>query len=118
MAALLHGSGMFALAVEQRVRRHLADDDFSPLHKTALLLTGHFGLLHRTRLACVIAGAVFLPGLLAVQFAMTAHNASSFAWLACQAVAVFVLCLAGSLMERRLFFTAVQPVKMPGAIAS
>ena len=29
-----------------------------------------------------------------------------------------VLCLAGELLERYLFFTAVAPAKMPGGIAA
>ena len=38
--------------------------------------------------------------------------------LMAQASAVLVLSFVGEIIERRLFFTAVQPVKMPGGIAA
>ncbi len=118
LAGLVPLTAMFKLAVEHRMVRHLPDDDFSPLHKSALLLTGRFGLLNRCRMACGIVGAVLLPGLLAVEMFSPGPNFSSTQFLSAQAALLCILCLAGELIERWLFFTAVQPVKMPGAIAS
>jgi hypothetical protein len=36
----------------------------------------------------------------------------------CLALAAFVFCLTGELLERYLFFTAVAPVKMPGGLVA
>jgi DMSO reductase anchor subunit len=33
-------------------------------------------------------------------------------------LATFVLCLAGEILERYLFFTAVSPVRMPGGVVA
>jgi formate dehydrogenase iron-sulfur subunit len=106
------------LALEYRVVRRLADDNFSSLHKTALLLTCRFGFAHRSQVTAMLFGALFLPGPMLLKSCV---GAASVAWsdvLALSFGALFALCLFGEFMERRLFFLAVQPVKMPGAIAS
>ncbi len=114
--AILILSAVFKLAIDHCVTRHLADDDFSPLHKTALLLAGRFGLVYRARLALGIIGGVLVPTLLIVGTFPSAERQSFYPGLA--SALMFAACLAGELIERHLFFTAVQPVKMPGAIAS
>jgi len=107
-------AGIVKLAMELPILRRLEVEDFSPLHKTALLLDGPLGLLHRCRMACGIVGGVALPALLALP-----TPAPAPAWLAITlAASNFTLCLAGELIERRLFFVAVQPVKMPGGVAA
>jgi len=66
----------------------------------------------------MLFGALFLPGPMLLKSCV---GAASVAWsdvLALSFGALFALCLFGEFMERRLFFLAVQPVKMPGAIAS
>jgi formate dehydrogenase iron-sulfur subunit len=108
-------SSLIKLAVELRVLRHLPDDDFSPLHKTALLLTARFGWWHRVRISCAVMGALFLPTLLALSVCVSAVSPRG---LIVQASLLFALCLVGELIERQLFFLTVQPAKMPGAIAS
>ncbi len=118
LVAVMLVAAMVKLALGQRVLRHLADDDFSPLHKTALLLTERFGLLARCGMACTIVGGVVMPALLALQTLASGAGTVTARSLAAQAVVAFALCLASELIERRLFFTAVQPVKMPGAISS
>jgi Fe-S-cluster-containing dehydrogenase component/DMSO reductase anchor subunit len=113
LVALIVLAGVFKLAVEHRVLRHVSADDFSPLHKTALLLTERFGRWNRVRISCIVVGALFLPILFALE-----GFAPSPGGLTAQASLLFALCLAGELIERQLFFLAVQPAKMPGAIAS
>ncbi len=58
-----------------------------------------------------------LPGLIALQF-WGGPQAISRPWLVTEVSLLFTLCLAGEFIERCLFFMAVQPVKMPGAIVS
>jgi DMSO reductase anchor subunit len=96
------------LGSEQRVLNALAKDDYSQLHRTALLLTERFGLQRRIRVACGIAGGVCFPALLAVH--ASPDSSSRFGLVA----AGILLCLAGEIIERWLFFAAVQPTKMPG----
>jgi formate dehydrogenase iron-sulfur subunit len=106
-------AGIAKLAVELPIFRKLEIEDFSPLHKTALLLDGRLGLLHRGRVACGVMGGVALPALLGLQTLAT----DTSSWLVIsEAIAIFALCLIGELIERRLFFVAVQPVKMPGGV--
>jgi formate dehydrogenase iron-sulfur subunit len=115
LGLLMLVAGAGKLAVELPIVRHLEVEDYSPLHKTALLLQGKFGLMHRWRLACGVVGGIFLPALLALQ--VVATNVVSGVVIA-EAAAALTLCLVGELIERRLFFVAVQPVTMPGGVAS
>ena len=113
LAALGVVFGMLKLASELPILRALEVEDYSPLHKTALLLTGQFDLLHRCRIALGILGGVALPLLLALQLT----RAATTTWLLlAESAVIVVLCLAGELIERRLFFVAVQPVQMPGGV--
>jgi hypothetical protein len=116
LAAATLLAAVFKLAVERRVLDHLPDDDFSPLHKTALLLSGRFGLAHRARFACGLAGGFFFPLGLALHVLSEAGELAHWA-LSVAAVVSFVLCLAGEMIERILFFRVVQPVRMPGSIS-
>jgi Fe-S-cluster-containing dehydrogenase component/DMSO reductase anchor subunit len=115
LAGLAFVAGIAKLAVELPVFRKLEIEDFSQLHKTALLLDGQLGLLHRGRVACGVMGGVALPALLGLQTLAT--NTSSRLFIA-EAISIFALCLIGELIERRLFFVAVQPVKMPGGVTA
>ena len=101
------------LAAEERVMCALVKDDFSQLHKTALLLSGRFGLLRRIRVACGFAGGVCFPALLALHGLPAGHGPDSSSRFGLVAAGI-LFCLAGELIERHLFFVAVQPTKMPG----
>lgn len=107
-------AGTIKLAFDQRIFRRLADDDFSPLHKTALLWAGRFGLASRLRVACTAAGAVAMPLAIIAQTSLPHSQTTSTA----TSLTGFTLCLAGELIERFLFFRTVQPVRMPGSVAS
>jgi formate dehydrogenase iron-sulfur subunit len=82
------------------------------LNKTARLLEGKLGLLARTRIACGILGGCFFPVLL-----ILGHPPGNLSG-ATLAIAALILCVAGELLERCLFFAAVAPAKMPGGVAS
>jgi DMSO reductase anchor subunit len=102
------------LAFERRIFRHLTDESQArrtPLDKTAVLLTGELNGFVRARVALAIVGGVLLPliGLL-----LRRANPHAFTALSLLALA---LCIAGELLERYLFFTAVVPEKMPGGLA-
>lgn len=112
LAGLTALFGLLKLATELPILRSLQVEDYSPLHKTALLLTGPFGRLHRIRVVLGWIGGVALPAMLGAQLSV----AGSTALLVIQTAAIVLLCLAGELIERRLFFTAVQPVQMPGGV--
>ena len=102
------------LAVEMRTLRHGDDgviDDVSArpgefdrwsLAQTAGLLRGRFALLMRCRLTCLVAGGLVLPLVSLVYFSPLFAMSS------------FVLCFAGEIVERSLFFRAVVPPRMPG----
>ena len=111
-AALTVCGFLVKLATEERVMRAFSNDDFSQLHKTALLLIGRFGLHRRVRVACGIAGGVCFPALLALH-GLPAGPGPDFSRFGLVAAGIS-LCLVGELIERWLFFVAVQPAKMPG----
>ena len=97
------------VALEISVIRHRRDYELTPLKKTALIVTGCFQSLALTRVVCAFLGGIGLPLLL---------HASAFgsrqavvAWLA------FTFLFAGEILERLLFFRAVDAPKMPGGLA-
>jgi Fe-S-cluster-containing dehydrogenase component/DMSO reductase anchor subunit len=106
-------AGATKLAVELPIFRRLETEDWSPLYKTALLLDGPFALFHRCRVVCGIIGGILLPAFLALQTLTT--DVSTWVVTA-EAASIAALSVAGEFMERRLFFVAVQPVKMPGGV--
>lgn len=108
--ALIVLGTVFKLAVENRIFRFLADEQdphLTALNKTALLLNGPFGLLSRMRVAFASAGGVVLPALMLI----------FDVGLALPALAL-MLCLAGELIERHLFFVVEVAPKMPGGQGS
>lgn len=110
-------SGLFKLAADHRPLRHLHDDDFLPLHKTALLQADRFGGLDRTRAACTWLGAVVLPAWIAIATAGAAMH-PGLPLVRSGALLAALLALAGEWIERYLFFVTVQYRRMPGYPAS
>ena len=101
---------MVKLASENRIFRYVVDEQsphLDAMNKTALLLTGRFGLLSRVRVGCLMAGGIILPllGFIGPLTATTRLTLAAFA---------LALCLAGELIERHLFFVAEVAPKMPG----
>ena len=109
LAVLVIVTAAGKLAFEHRIFRHLPDEGASgqgPLNKTARLLAGELGFIARARIALGLIGGVLLPALYFLTPTTTL------------AVTALALCVAGELLERYLFFTAVVTRKMPGGIAA
>jgi Fe-S-cluster-containing dehydrogenase component/DMSO reductase anchor subunit len=101
------------LVFEHRVFRKLVDDESArqtSLNKTALLLSGQLNVFVRARIVFGVLGGLVIP----LSGLLQSSNSNGSPALAFVALG---LCLAGELTERRLFFTAVVPKKMPGALA-
>jgi formate dehydrogenase iron-sulfur subunit len=112
-AVLLAVATVMKLGFEQRIFRHLVDENspsFTPLNKTARLLVGKLGLASRLRVACGIFGGLILPVIL-----IPNHGTDAARIIA---LAALVICITGELLERHLFFRAVAPIKMPGGVAA
>ena len=108
LAAFIFVAAAAKLAFEHRLFRRLLDEETpgqEPLSKTARLLAGELGIFTRTRIACGLIGGVVLPAL----YLLTPDTTL--------AVTALALCIAGELLERYLFFTAVVTRKMPGGLA-
>jgi formate dehydrogenase iron-sulfur subunit len=78
------------------------------LGRSAFLMRFRLGGLLRFRLACAWMGGVLCPVL-----CLLAHSAAST-----PAVLGLMLCLAGELAERALFFRAAHVPRMPGGLAA
>lgn len=113
IAGLTVLGGILKLAADQQILRHLFDDDFSPLHKTALYLAGPAGRRNRQRTALTFLGAVVVPGLIWVALKSGPWSLSGTGLVAAAGLAVGLI-LWGELIEKRLFFESVQTRKMPG----
>jgi len=98
------------LGVEVLTLRHRTDRTFTPMKKTALLVTGHFQHAAFARIVCAFAGGVGLPILLMANVFGAFH--------AIAAALMFALLLTGELIERLLFFTTVVAPKMPGNVST
>ena len=92
---------------ELAVFTHFQDADWTPMKRTAILLSAQLKRATIARFFFGLLGGVVLPvvGLTGMANAGTAAGILAFS-------------LFGELLERYLFFTAVVPPKMPGAIAS
>jgi DMSO reductase anchor subunit len=100
------------LGFERRIFRELIDDDTTrqtSLNKTARLLAGQLNVFVRARIAFGVLGGLVVP-LIGLLQSSISNGSPAFAFVA------LGLCLAGELTERHLFFTAVVPEKMPGAL--
>jgi hypothetical protein len=104
------------LLIEASIFTWLRSPLFTPLKRTAVLLTGELALNTFQRFFVGLVGGVLLPWLLVSRAATAASGDSLFLILA-SVLAVFVGA-AGELLERYLFFTAVVAPKMPGVPAS
>ncbi len=113
-AALLALVTIAKLSFEQRIFAHLVEAGTpaqTPLNKTARLLAGELNIFVRVRITLALLGGVVLPLVALLQLA--AGNAPSLLL----AAVLLMLCVAGELIERHLFFTAAVTQKMPGALA-
>ncbi len=99
------------LAYESGVFLHLFDKQQGDLKRTALLMKGELLRFTSLRYVFGIGGGLALPGL------WLALGPSPLSPGAVAVLAVsFLLLVAGEMLERVLFFTAVSAPRMPGAV--
>ncbi|HEY1792058.1 MAG TPA: 4Fe-4S dicluster domain-containing protein [Opitutaceae bacterium] len=99
------------LAFEERIRRHRGEGGAllnTELGRTAYLLSGPLAVQANLRRAFGGAGGI------AAALAAAGAAGAGFRGARAAAVLAFALVLAGELLERYLFFTAVSPDRMPG----
>jgi formate dehydrogenase iron-sulfur subunit len=117
-AALVIGATVAKLILELRIFRHLEHENtfnVTPLGKSARLLVGDLGFALQMRVGCAVLGGLIFPTLSVVALA---YGSVPRAALAAMVLGTFVFCVAGELLERYLFFTAVAPEKMPGGFVA
>jgi DMSO reductase anchor subunit len=95
--------GAMKLVGDGLVLRHRCDVEWTDLRRSALLMTGP---LIATTIARFVGGAL---GTLVLPALVTTAGTPA-------ATAALVLCFAGELAERYLFFAAVSPARMPGSL--
>jgi DMSO reductase anchor subunit len=103
------------LGFELTILRHIHDRHHSVLKRSALLMVRDLRRVTLARFICGALGGVVLPAL-AVLLIAPRVPADAGPLLGVLTVAIFVLCLAGELSERYLFFSAAPSSKMPGAL--
>ncbi len=112
LCAWLVGAAAAKLIAEAAIFGWLGARTFTPLRRTALLMTGELARVTTWRFLLGIVGGVAIPGALLIQ----GVPATPFALA--MAVLMLLFCFAGELCERFLFFAAVVAPKMPGSSAA
>lgn len=107
LAACLLVVSMLKLGGEAFYLRHLRAQQWNGDQHSAALMAGPLRRALQIRFALGFLGGVLLPGVL------VGGNAEMPLGLG---VAIALLCLAGELTERYLYFTAVVALKMPGGV--
>jgi Fe-S-cluster-containing dehydrogenase component/DMSO reductase anchor subunit len=99
---------------EALVLHHARDADHGPVARMARLMRGDLAPVTRARFAAGAVGGVLVP---ALYLAATADGDEvGRAVFVGAAVAMFLLLLAGELLERYLFFRAAPASRMPGGL--
>lgn len=96
---------------EARLVRGYARSELSSLRKTALLLGGPLGRPAGLRRLLGVVGGVILPALAVMEVATANPGAA-----AADSVLALAVSIAGEMVERYLFFSAVVRLKMPGGL--
>ncbi len=105
------------LGFESLVFRHLRDKQNTPLKRSAMLMTGDLANPTLARFGCGFLGGVWMPGMLLLAETRPGDGSPDlFQGLVISVL--FVTCLAGELLERYLFFSAVVAPKMPGGLTA
>jgi Fe-S-cluster-containing dehydrogenase component/DMSO reductase anchor subunit len=95
--------------------RHLRDRRNTLAKRSAILLTGPLARASLCRFGLGFLGGVLLPGLALLDSSAASSNQVVMGFVF---VASFAACLAGELLERYLFFTAVVAPRMPGRLTT
>jgi formate dehydrogenase iron-sulfur subunit len=93
----------------------LRTSTFTPLRRTAILMTGDLSRLTQLRFAIGALGGILFPALFLSGFFTPHVQTYHPAPLIALALLLWLLNLAGEILERYLFFAAVVAPKMPGA---
>jgi formate dehydrogenase iron-sulfur subunit len=112
LAVVLMVAATIKLLGELLVLRHRGPNAALDLKRTATLLTGTLADVTRQRMIAGVLGGVALPSLLL----LSGTESGTSAALSAVAVLSLLALIAGELLERRLFFSAVSPPRMPGAV--
>jgi len=110
----LIGVATVKLLFEAALFRHLKSKQNTPLKRSAILMTGQLSDITLARFGSGILGGVCMPLFLL----LGGQTAQGQSFLAIVVVMLFVACLAGEILERALFFSAVAAPKMPGEFSS
>ena len=101
------------LLVEGAVFGWLTAPTFTPVRRTAMLMTGDLGIATFWRFAAGLFGGVVLPALLLAT--NSSDTSLSPLIVVVTTIASLALSFWGEVLERYLFFAAVVAPKMPGA---
>ncbi|WP_437675500.1 DmsC/YnfH family molybdoenzyme membrane anchor subunit [Sorangium sp. So ce131] len=114
LCGLLCAATALKLVSELSMFRHLRKRRDSQLKRSAILMAGELRDATGLRFASGALGGIVLPGLCLLA---TSASAASANVLVLAAGLAFLLCLAGELFERYLFFAAAPASKMPGGLS-
>jgi len=108
--------GLTKLLDEIKFLFHLGDKHNTNFKKSVQLLLGPLFKIFATRMVCGLVGGVAIPLSLIMDWLnLQSHGATYF--LSFFQMLSFTSFLVAELLERKLFFQAVVPLKMPGSIA-
>lgn len=99
---------------EATIFRHLKDPTYSVYKRSALIMKNHLLTATRLRYMLGVAGGIVLPMMIYL-VSSTKGTEVNMNFLMTLSLISFVFALAGELLERFLFFSAVVSKKMPGA---
>jgi hypothetical protein len=114
----LLAAGALKLLAEGAIFVWLPSRHLTPLSRTAQLMVDELGPTTLKRFFLGLAGGVVLPGALLACYAPPTPATLSPLFSVLAVVLILAACLAGEILERYLFFTAVVAPKMPGAPAT
>ena len=103
------------LIVEAAIFGWLSSRTFTPLRRTAVLMTGCLAGVTQARFAVGGLGGVALPGLLMLTCTQPGVATPQPGLIIASLALMLVLIFVGEFLERYLFFAAVVAPKMPGA---
>ncbi|WP_417388290.1 DmsC/YnfH family molybdoenzyme membrane anchor subunit [Gimesia sp.] len=112
LAKALIVTAVCKLAYEASIFRYLLRRQNSPLKRSALLMSGELSNITLARFACGILGGILMPTFLLNHQTQPLHTISLIIIVSF----LFVANLAGELLERYLFFSAVAAPRMPGVL--
>ena len=106
------------LLCEASIFFHLRRKQFTPLRRTALLLTEELATVTIKRYFLGILGGIGLPLLLLNEYSLRPETGFTSNFLIAVSGLMWLSLMVGELLERYLFFSAVVAPKMPGSPAS